>query len=261
MEPTPLRVYLLGRICAESGSQVSDDSWFSSRQARLLFAYLVCEHTRPVPREELAEVLWPAQLPPAWDSALRSLISKLRHFLDRLGHYVVPPSISSQFGCYQLHLPPHTWIDLEAARHSIDEAEGAIRSGDVGAAWGPVNVALVIARRPFLAGEDGSWVDVKRRELQDLLLRALDCYTEICLKTHQNALAVQMAKEVISLEPFRERGHAQLMHAYAALGNRAEALQVYHQCRALLGRELGIDPSPATEALYLELLRLPSATT
>ena len=44
------------------------------------------------------------------------------------------------------------------------------------------------------------------------------------------------------------------------LGYRAEALRVYHRCRALLGEELGIDPSPETESLYLELLRLTPST-
>ena len=44
------------------------------------------------------------------------------------------------------------------------------------------------------------------------------------------------------------------MRSHAAQGNRAEALRVYQQCRQLLADELGIDPSPETEALYLELL-------
>lgn len=249
-----MRIYLTGPVCAESTNPLSYNSQFPSRQALLLFAYLVCERARPVPKEELAEVLWPNELPPAWDSALKSLISKLRQFFGRLGAPTVPAPISTRFGCYHLHLPANTWVDLEAARHAVDESEGALRSGDACAAWGPTNVALVIAKRSFLPGEDGSWVDLKRRELQDLLVRALDCYTEICLATHQAALAVQMANEAVSLEPFRETGYQHLMRAHAAMGNRAAALQVYHLCRERLDSELGIDPSPGTEALYLEIL-------
>jgi two-component SAPR family response regulator len=148
LESSPFRIYLAGRICVESARQVADESWFSSKQGRLLFAYLVCERTRPVPREELAELLWPGELPPAWDSALRSLISKLRQFLGRIVWSTGRTSISSQFGCYQLHLPPDTWIDLEVAQHSVDEAEGALRSQDVRTAWGPTNVVVVIADAP-----------------------------------------------------------------------------------------------------------------
>ncbi len=256
LEPKALRIYLTGTVCAESAERVWNESWFPSRQARLLFVYLVCQRARPVPREELAEVLWPDATPPAWESGLRALLSKLRQFLSRLDVSTGRPLISSQFGCYQIYLPPGTWVDLEDARHSIDEAEGALRSGNSRSAWGPANVALAIGRRPFLPGEDGDWAEGKRRELRDLQIRAMDCYAEIGLRTGEATLTVQMAGEAVMLEPFRERGYQQLMQAHVRLGNRAEALQVYQRCRELLSRELGIDPSPETEALYLEILRL-----
>ena len=255
MDATPLRIYLTGRVCLEAGRVVAEERRFPSRQARLLFAYLVCQRMQPVPREELAEVLWPGTLPAAWDPALKSLVSKLRQFLGHLNAPSASLSISSQFGCYQLHLPPPAWIDLESARHSADEAAGALRSGDIRAAWGPTLVTLAIAQRPFLPGEEGEWIEGKRRELQDMLVSALDCYVEICLRTAQAAQAAQMAIQAVSLEPFRETGYRQLMRVHAASGNRAEALRVYQRCQELLADQLGVDPSPETEALYLELLR------
>lgn len=39
------------------------------------------------------------------------------------------------------------------------------------------------------------------------------------------------------------------------IGNRAEALRVFGQCRELLRDELGASPSPQTEALFLKILR------
>ena len=35
-----------------------------------------------------------------------------------------------------------------------------------------------------------------------------------------------------------------------ALGRTAEALQAYRRCRELLSITLGVEPSPATQALY-----------
>ena len=55
--------------------------------------------------------------------------------------------------------------------------------------------------------------------------------------------------ERIELEPFRETGWQQLLLALAGAGNRAEALRAYAECRALLAKELGVTPSPETEAL------------
>src|SRR5829696_6451602 len=51
------------------------------RQGQLLLAYLVCHRTRACPRYELEDVLWPKDAPAASDSALSSLLSKLRRVL------------------------------------------------------------------------------------------------------------------------------------------------------------------------------------
>jgi DNA-binding SARP family transcriptional activator len=40
-----------------------------------------------------------------------------------------------------------------------------------------------------------------------------------------------------------------LIRAYVAKGNRGEAIRQYEACRQVLGRELGIAPSPVTQAL------------
>ena len=44
------------------------------------------------------------------------------------------------------------------------------------------------------------------------------------------------------------------MRALAAEDNTAEALRVYEQLRCLLRDELGVSPSPSSQALYDELL-------
>ena len=62
-------------------------------------------------------------------------------------------------------------------------------------------------------------------------------------------LAVQLAREVVELEPFRETGWQALMRAYAGGGNRAQALRAYEACRKLLADELRVAPSPETDAI------------
>ena len=45
------------------------------------------------------------------------------------------------------------------------------------------------------------------------------------------------------------------MRMHAAAGDRAAALRVFAQCRERLRGELGVSPSPQTEAVYLEILK------
>jgi DNA-binding SARP family transcriptional activator len=249
-----VRVYVTGRVRIEHGRQLIDEPDFPARQGRTLFAYLVCHRQRPVTRSELAEVLWPGELPTAWETALNALISKLRSLLKR-----VEPAgcmtVSSAFGACLLHVSEHTWIDREAAAEAIDYAEGLLHARRWQEAWAPGNIAAITARQPFLAGEEGAWIDDERGRLRATLLRALDCLSEIWLLNGEPSFALGAAREGVVLEPFREEGYRRLMRVHVALGNRAEALRVYDDCRALLARELDTDPSPETKAVYEEIRR------
>ena len=75
------------------------------------------------------------------------------------------------------------------------------------------------------------------------------------------SLALGATREGVALEPFREAGYRRLMRVHVALGNDAEALRVYENCRALLAKELGADPSPETQAVYRDVRRGLAPTT
>ena len=66
-------------------------------------------------------------------------------------------------------------------------------------------------------------------------------------------IALESALEGIRLAPYLERTHRRLMRAYAANGNRAKAVATYHEFRELLAYDVGTDPEPETEVLYLYL--------
>jgi SARP family transcriptional regulator, regulator of embCAB operon len=257
LAPDRLRIYLTGTVCLEHGRTVMDERQFPARQGRLVFAYLVRERLRPVTRDELADAIWADALPPSWEAALSALVSKLRHLLQSLDLPAGAASISGRSGRYQMQLPSGTWVDIEAAAQALDEAEGSLRAGAIERAWGAANVVVTIARRSFLPGEDGLWVELQCSKLRDLLVRGLDCLSDISVRNHEVALAIQYTNETLRLEPYREAGYQRLMRAHAMLGNRAEVHRVYERCRKLLMDEVGIDPSPELETLYRSLLRLP----
>ncbi len=90
--------------------------------------------------------------------------------------------------------------------------------------------------------------------MQRQLGRALDCLSESQLLLGEPTVAVDASPEAIRLDDLRERAYQLLMIANSAMGNRAEAVRVYHQLRELLADQLGTDPSEQTEAIYLGLL-------
>jgi YVTN family beta-propeller protein len=252
-----LKVFLAGRVAVEADGVLVDEERFPGRQGRLLFAYLVAEQGRPVPRDELAEALWGETPPVTWEKALSVLVSKLRGLLVECG-LDGATALTSAFGCYRLNLPQGSWVDVIAAADAVAEAEAALAADDLEDAKALAARGASSARPLFLSGEEGDWVDAKRRELSDILRRALSCLAEASLRLGDEVEAAKWAQETIALEPYRETGYRHLMAAHAAAGNRAEALRVYERCRQLLATELGAYPSPETESIYRELLEAPS---
>ena len=254
-----LKVFLVGRVAVETDGVVIDERRFGGRQGRLLFAYLVAEEGRAVPRGELAEALWGERPPARWEKALSVLVSKLRVLLGETG-IDGARALTGAFGCYRLELPEGSWVDVLAAASAAHEAERALATGALERAKSAGALAESLVGQPFLPGDDGAWVEGKRRELAEVRARALSVLADASLRSGAGREAAQWAEQEIALEPFRESGYRRLMQAHVAAGDRAEALRVYDRCRRLLADELGAYPSPETESIYQALLAAPAPT-
>jgi DNA-binding SARP family transcriptional activator len=247
-----LRIYVTGRVLVEYGEKLVEERQLAGRQGRLAFVFLVSERHRPVTKEELISVVWPDTPPRGIETALSAILSKLRGALKKAAPTA---SIEVRSGTIQMRLPADVWIDLEHAANAIDEAEGALRSNDARGAWSHAVTLVIIARRPFLPGEEAAWIEARRARLRSLLVRGLHILSTITAINGEHALAVQYATEIIELEPFQETGYRYLMQMHSQMGNRGEALRVFGKCRELFRDELGADPSQETERVFLEILR------
>jgi DNA-binding SARP family transcriptional activator len=244
---TKARIQLCGRLVANiDGSRIEDT--LPGRLGRILFAYLVLNRGRPVPRDKLLMVGWGEDAPTEAGNALSVVLSKLRHGLGA-EHLQGRAEI-------ELLLPPTTFVDVEVALEGAHRAESAIAAGQWAQAWGPAGIAYHVATRPFLTGLEAPWMDEWRRRLEDVRLRGLECFAAASLGLGGPALAQaeERARTLTELAPYRETGHRLLMEALARRGNIAEALLAYERLRVLLREELGITPSPTVQGVHRRLL-------
>jgi DNA-binding SARP family transcriptional activator len=242
----------VGGLSLDGPNGLTSEDAFPGRQGRLCFARLVAEHGRPVSVDGLADDLWPDALPPAWDTALRAIVSKLRRILSRSG--IAGAEIAAGSGTYRLDLPADAWVDLDAAADAIHRAETAEGRGEHDDACGWALAARAIAARPLLPGLDSPWLQRQRQRLDDTLLRALICLSGIWLARGDLVLAVRDAELAIDLDPYREVSHRLAIRAHLEAGDQGAAMRAYERCRQLLRGELGIEPAPETTALVSPLL-------
>ena len=174
------KIQLCGRFVVNiDGSRIEDT--LPGRKGRILFAYLVLNRGRALPRDELLMAGWGADAPAEARNALSVLLSKLRHGVgeDRLqGRTEV-----------ELLLPQTTFVDVEAALEGAHRAETCIATERWAEAWGPAGIAYHVATRPFLTGLDAPWVDEWRHRLAEVRLRGLECFAAAGLGLGGPALA------------------------------------------------------------------------
>jgi DNA-binding SARP family transcriptional activator len=241
------RIQLCGRFVVDvDGTRIEDT--LPGRRGRVLFAYLVLNRGRPVPRGALLMAGWGEDAPAEAGNALTVLLSKLRHQMGA-DHLRGRTEI-------ELLLPQATFVDVEAALEGAHRAESCIAEGRWAQAWGPAGIAYHVATRPFLTGMEAPWIDQWRRRLEDVRLRGLECFAAASLGLGGPALAQaeERARMMTELAPYRESGHRLLMETLEQRGNLAEALRAYERLRVLLREELGIAPSPALQAIHQRLL-------
>jgi DNA-binding SARP family transcriptional activator len=246
--PERTRIQLCGRLSVQIDG-VELVRALRGRQVPLLLAYLVLGRERHIGREELSLALWPESAPRAQDAALRTLLSRLRSALGA----------SALLGREQLMLalPEPAWVDFEAAAAGVEQARQAVEDDDAKRAWALAQVPLNICARGLLPGYEAVWLEIRRRELDDLRLEALELVGRagLALGGAQLSSAQRAARALIEAEPYRESGYVLLMQALGAGGNVAEGLRVFERLRSLLRDELGTAPAPETIAAHERLLR------
>ncbi len=228
-----LQVWLLGTLSVTRGDGVTIP--IPSRPQRRLLTMLAL-HAGDTVRSSVLEDQ--AGLSPG---ALRTSISRLRRVVggDALE--------TTAFG-YRLRAE----VDHDAFERMVGlapelaDAEARIALSDAVALW---------RGDPLVEFEGETWTDAPLRHLAERHASAMEDLALLHLEAGDIATALATARTVVEREPFRERPRALLIRALAEDGRPTEALRAFQSYRALLGDEIGIEPSAALVELDRAIAR------
>ncbi len=240
-----LEVRLLGPVEARAGGAAVQ---LGGRRQVALLALLAVRPGRAVPASELIEELWHGAPPTSAETTLRSYVSRLRQALGR-------GAITAQSGGYALALPAEL-LDAHRFEQLLRDGREALARGAAGLASDRLHAALGLWRGRALAdvSEEGALRNEALR-LDELRLVCLEERIEADLALGRHAELVPELRSLVQSEPLRERLWQQLVLALYRSERQADALAAYREARALLKRELGIEPGEPLRELERAVLR------
>jgi DNA-binding SARP family transcriptional activator/Leucine-rich repeat (LRR) protein len=232
----------------------------ASNYVRALLCFLVIEKHHPHRREMLAEMLWPEKPEGTARNSLKHALSNLRTALgDRENS--VPYLLVSRHEV-QFNQSSQYWTDAAAFTELIDSCEAHDHEDMVKCKSCEDRLlrAEEMYRGDFLADfylpvsrKLKDWILLKREVFQRGVSHALGKLARMYEARQDYISASNYCYQLRDIEPWNEGNHRNLMRLLALNGDRSAALRQYHTCCESLQNELGVEPSPATVALYEEI--------
>lgn len=214
---------------------------------RVVLAALVARAGAPVPSDALADALWHDAPPASWSKVVQGCIVRLRRVLG-------PNAITTEAGGYVLRLPADE-IDARRFERLVGRGRELLALGEPERSWYCLGEALSLWRGPALP-ELQRWDPgrIEAARLAELREDAEEAHLEAALRAGRHRDVLSTARARVEESPTRERRWALLALAQYRTGQQADALRTLRDARAMLVRDLGIDPGAELAALELGIL-------
>ena len=205
-----------------------------------LLAYLALSGRRPLPREQLTNLLWGSHFEEQARQNFRQALSRLRKLLGS-----------------DLFSTGDQFIQIEAKliQSDVGRFESLLRDGSADA----LRTAVKLAEGELLEGIAVKeavfveWLTTERIRIDKLVSGALLKLGESELAGGSLNAALERAQAIIARDEYNESGQRLAMRTYVALGRRTDALRHYQDFRDRLARSLGAEPDSETAKLAASL--------
>ena len=253
----PCRVRLFGGLEVSVGThQVLERDW-RKRKARLLFAMLVLEQGREVPRDRIYDHLWPEMDDERARNNLYVIWSSMKGALVPGTPKGAPcPYVEHSGGVCKV-VPEHVFSDVAEFDSLVSAARQAEAAGDVTGAVQNYERLMDIYRGDLLPGDvyDDWFAQARDRYRQEFCDSMLTAH-RLMSADGDHPGALRLVRRAITMDPWREDLYQAALRSQIESGQRSAAIDTYLSCRANLADQLGLDPSAETLRLYEQVLAM-----
>ena len=232
--PWPIRIYTLGSFRLVINGQSHSLEGKAQYKPLKLLKILVALGGQEVKEEKISELLWPDAEGDAAHSAFTTTLSRLRKLLG-------DDTVAVKNGRLSLN-KLRCWVDVWVLEEQLDQLQ--MTSADQMELRTLVDKIIALYRGPFMNDEDGIWVERLRQRLQSVFFRFILHYGRTLSVEHADEGQVARSVELsAAFDPCADDFYRSLLTSYTVMGQRAETLDAYSQCREILTRDFGVIPA------------------
>lgn len=217
------------------------DIRLSTRKVRALLAYLALAPGQWHHRERLTGLLWSDRKEALARHSLTQALGSIR----KLGGALDTDLIETEGDRIRM---PSLAVDLDVAAFRALIATDPIAASALYA--GPLLDGFTVPDPAFEA-----WLTTERATLHAEACQTFETAATQAARDGDMKRAIELARQLFSLDTCREASCRLLMGLHASVGDRAEAIRQYRVCEGLLHDELGVTPAAETTALLEEIKR------
>jgi DNA-binding SARP family transcriptional activator/predicted ATPase len=223
-------------------------STFHGDRPLSLLAYLLLHRHTAVSRQHLAFTLWPDSCDSQARTNLRNLLYTLRNSLPDADNYLAADAMT-------LKWREDTGLVLDVAE--FEAALAAVKTADSPQEKiAKFQTAITFYKGDLLQGNYEDWIIPLREELRQAYLDALHQLARLLEDAGEYRAAARISRRLIQYDPLDEPAYIHLMRLHALSGDRAGVRRAYEACALALRGDLDVEPAPATQAAYKDLLQL-----
>lgn len=249
---TTVRVCVFGGFHVYADGENVDRVLGKSRKGMALLQYLILRHGENVPIYRLIDALWATEPTGNPESAVKTLVSRLRAILCRITPEL-GACIVTERGCYRWECRENVSVDLM----EFEVLEAKLRDCTELNEETEADYRRVLAL--YVGGlladcEQKEWIIIRSSALHRDYMRMVYRYLQLLDAREDYGNEITVCRTALDVDAFDEQLHQMMMSALVKTSRPDEAMTQYRHATGLHYRYMGTEPPEGVRKYYGELI-------
>ena len=224
-----------------------------TRKGAALIEYLILNHGQSVPNYRILATLWADDRSTNPESALKTLVSRLRVQLNQISPELGGCIVSDR-GAYHWKMLPGMSVDVYEIE-SIFEALSNVKLDNSGRKALYLRLIDLYVGDLLQNAEQNDWALARATALHNQYMSAVYSFIELLKDEEDWEQVAAVARRALDIDNFDDRLHMELMSALINTNRTSDALVQYKHVMHLNYRYLGVQPSEDMQEFYKQIVR------